>query len=296
MLSWCSFLVTKIVVFGVKRNSPKLVLQQAMGCLFFKRIRMPVTRLALFVLYFFSISTSAQPELGAPKPLVPNSCESLVAEPYFQYDDFHKKIEANEICLPFTLTACRSGFVQVLRDPTTGHVRVAKHLNETASAGWGGGIKTEINRFRILSHVLNKRSHSFRVVLPKIDQREQNTNIAPTEQILESAFVSGRTVHDLVLDENVSASVREKVKVIFSNYLSDLAKAFHREEEEVLGEAEEVYFAASSRPQLDGLKVFASEQHIWADGRLLNEFLLIKSDNVIVDPYDLEKMTIIDPF
>ncbi len=292
MLSCGLWFVTKIVDRGVFRNS----IHERRSDFLHRSLKVKASFLIFGISLLLSFATRAQS--GGDLSAIPigASCRSLVAEPYFPFSDFQEKIRINEIYLPYVLIKSRTGLIEMVQDSLTGQLKVVKHLNSKQIDSWGGGINSEINRFKILNHVLNKRSGAFRVVLPRIYEGGEGAGGSGAVHGIESVFVSGRTVHDLVLDENVDSKVREKVKAIFSSYLSDLAQAFHREEHEVLDEADPIYFASSSRPQLDGLKVFASEQNVWREGRLINEFLLIKSDNVIVDPYDLEKMTIIDPF
>ncbi len=103
-------------------------------------------------------------------------------------------------------------------------------------------------------------------------------------------FVEGRTVHSLLTDKTISAEIKQSVSAKFTSKLHELKLLLEQsgglKSEIVLVDGEVRYFFDG---EIDSLKMMKGE--LKSGGPLL-----IKTDNIIVDPYDLNKMTIIDPY
>ena len=107
---------------------------------------------------------------------------------------------------------------------------------------------------------------------------------------LRMAFVPGRTVHDLLLDPHVSAEVRASVLKNYVSKIQELQAVLVRRglslQEPVVSEPSLTYFTDGRLDEAPMLTATLRKQ----------EQILIKTDNVIVDPGNLHLMTVIDPY
>ncbi len=103
-------------------------------------------------------------------------------------------------------------------------------------------------------------------------------------------YVEGRTVHSLLTDATLSPDLRDRVAEIYMAKFNDL-KAKLEASGDLKNEVSVV--APEAKYFFDGLvdSVLMMRAESKTGGPLL-----IKSDNVVVDPYDLSVMTIVDPY
>jgi hypothetical protein len=109
---------------------------------------------------------------------------------------------------------------------------------------------------------------------------------------MTTPFVSGRSVHSLMQDKSLSPDARKKISRAYTERLRNLEDLLVRERL-TLGAPDSRYPEDTHYfrdRQIDGL--FMLEANL-RDSNYRGK-ILIKSDNVIVDPYDLQKLTIID--
>jgi hypothetical protein len=103
-------------------------------------------------------------------------------------------------------------------------------------------------------------------------------------------FVEGRSVHALLTDADLSADVKARVSELYAQKLADL-KAKLEASGDLKSPAETL--APEARYFFDGL--FDGQMMMRAESKIGGP-LLIKTDNVVVDPFDLSIMTIVDPY
>jgi hypothetical protein len=139
-------------------------------------------------------------------------------------------------------------------------------------------------------HALHELHSAFRVVE---GERYMEPSLSRDELPRPAArlkFVEGRTVHALLTDADVSPEVKAQVSNLYSHKLADLKHKLEAsgdlKDETTLLDSEVRYFFDG---HLDGMKMLRAESRTGGP-------LLIKTDNVIVDPYDLSRMTIVDPY
>ena len=103
-------------------------------------------------------------------------------------------------------------------------------------------------------------------------------------------FIDGRSVHSLLTDGDVSAEVRAQISALYAAKLVDLKEKLEasgdlKDAVQVLDPEVRCFFDG----HIDGMKMMRAESRTGGP-------LLIKTDNVVVDPYDLSRMTIVDPY
>jgi hypothetical protein len=103
--------------------------------------------------------------------------------------------------------------------------------------------------------------------------------------VLSLAFVRGRTVHDLLLDTNLSSEFRDRILLAYTERLNRF-------------QAEMTRIGAKSLTQLPPSPGIYPDQTVdqapQLRGSLAGMDFIIKSDNIVVDPITMQ-MTIVDP-
>lgn len=105
---------------------------------------------------------------------------------------------------------------------------------------------------------------------------------------LIAPFLPGRSVHSLLLDPEISHAVKSQIRKQYETQLKNLLSRWPEGMAE-LKKAPRDYFADGELDHLPALYGYLP------NGSKL-QVVLIKTDNIQVDPYDLSKMTIIDPY
>jgi hypothetical protein len=120
----------------------------------------------------------------------------------------------------------------------------------------------------------------------------QHSSDAPSATFT-APYVRGRTVHELMLDENLPIKTREKIEEAYMANFNQLMLMFQHsgilEGAPIVDIPEPRYFKDR---QTDSLPALFGK--IKVQGQVID--FIVKTDNVVVDPLDLNKQTVIDPY
>lgn len=251
----------------------------------------PARRLSLFIL----LLGVAFP-LRAAKPV--GGCEHHLTSEY-SYFDVRENLESenlqlikdpslkNELVLPFPEGAM--GYARLrIQSLAEGMGEVVKDY----PLGYGRRCRNDLALLGLLGRVLKGQSHVGFAVTKARRSRSRLFDFIHCRRII-TTYIPGRTLHDLLNDPQTPSALAVKLERIYLSKLDHLEEELRRAglvASFMKVEPEAKYFRDR---KLDGAPIGLAQLH---NGNVDLYSAIIKSDNIIVDPYDVNKMTVVDPF
>lgn len=237
------------------------------------------------LLFIFNLSV-----LAAQAVYAVNSCQHVFASspaPFFaslnpQQTDF----QASKAILLGTGMTGTASLLQTPGGPAEFAVQKIYHSSEESALHY----EADAQMLNFLAKNLKASDRTFVAVSAKSLGLQKFDGATEPHYAIETPYVPGRTLHSLLLDPAIPEQMKETLRNIYLEKLrkiQEIFKATYRRETYGMNlkEAQPEFFRDR---QMDAMPILI--------GELLTNRFVLKSDNVIVDPFQVETMTIIDPY